>query len=64
MDSYIEWIDIYFDNMGGKCYKQLVAIMNMVRRVAVCGVTSKYTNTRKRAVPDMMGVVYKRITIQ
>lgn len=41
-----------------------VSNMNLHGRVAVCGVISEYTNTEKRAAPDMLNVIYKRITIQ
>lgn len=40
-----------------------VANMNAFGRVAACGVISEYTGGQ-RAAPDMVDVVYKRITIQ
>lgn len=57
-------IDVYFDNVGGEMLEAAVANMNPFGRVAVCGVISEYTDTEKRAAPDMIDVVYKRITIQ
>lgn len=57
-------IDIYFDNVGGEMLEAAVANMNTFGRVAVCGVISEYTGGGKRAAPDMLDVVYKRITIQ
>nr|GEZ01754.1 hypothetical protein [Tanacetum cinerariifolium] len=57
-------IDIYFDNVGGEMLEAAVSNMNLHGRVAVCGVISEYTNTEKRAAPDMLNVIYKRITIQ
>ncbi|KAK9269218.1 hypothetical protein L1049_000988 [Liquidambar formosana] len=57
-------IDIYFDNVGAEMLEAAVANMNAFGRVAVCGVISEYTDKRKRAAPDMLDVVYKRITIQ
>lgn len=39
------------------------ANMNAFGRVAACGVTSEYIDSGKRAAPDMVVVVYKRITI-
>ncbi|XAR57356.1 2-alkenal reductase [Bertholletia excelsa] len=45
-------------------YKAAVANMNTFGRVAVCGVMSEYTDSNKRAAPNMVDVVYKRITIR
>ncbi|KMT02878.1 hypothetical protein BVRB_8g194550 [Beta vulgaris subsp. vulgaris] len=60
-----EGIDIYFDNVGGEMLEAAVANMNPFGRVAVCGVISQYTNpTGRRAAPDMINVIYKRIIIQ
>ncbi|KAL5098562.1 hypothetical protein RYX36_002889 [Vicia faba] len=56
-------IDIYFDNVGGKMLEATVANMKAFGRVVVCGVISKYTDAGKRASPNMVDVVYKRITI-
>lgn len=38
--------------------------MNLHGRIAVCGVISEYTDNGKRAIPDMLSVIYKRITIR
>ncbi|GMY35871.1 2-alkenal reductase (NADP(+)-dependent)-like [Fagus crenata] len=57
-------IDIYFDNVGGEMLVAAVSNMNSFGRVAACGVISEYTDAGKRAAPDMLDVVYKRITIQ
>ncbi|CAI9100150.1 OLC1v1037090C1 [Oldenlandia corymbosa var. corymbosa] len=57
-------IDIYFDNVGGDMLEAAVENMNSFGRVAVCGVISEYTDKGKRAAPNMIDVVYKRITIR
>lgn len=57
-------IDIYFDNVGGEMLEAAVANMKAFGRVSVCGVISEYTDIGKRASPNMMDVVYKRITIR
>ncbi|THG08940.1 hypothetical protein TEA_001783 [Camellia sinensis var. sinensis] len=57
-------IDIYFDNVGGDMLEAAVFNMNTFGRVAVCGVISEYTDVAKRAAPDMLDVIYKRIAIQ
>ncbi|KAK7327747.1 hypothetical protein VNO77_21837 [Canavalia gladiata] len=57
-------IDIYFDNVGGEMLEAAVANMKAFGRVVVCGVISEYTDAGKRASPNMLDVVYKRITIR
>ncbi|KAL6839495.1 hypothetical protein ACP4OV_030765 [Aristida adscensionis] len=56
-------IDIYFENVGGEMLEAVLANMNTYGRVAVSGVISEYTGGR-RAVPDFLEVVYKRITLR
>ncbi|CAN4090922.1 unnamed protein product [Withania somnifera] len=41
-----------------------VANMNSFGRAAICGVISEYKNASTRAVPEMLDIVYERITIQ
>lgn len=41
-----------------------IANMKTFGRVAVCGVISEYTDAGKRASPNMLDVVYKRINIR
>nr|XP_043630924.1 2-alkenal reductase (NADP(+)-dependent)-like [Erigeron canadensis] len=57
-------IDIYFDNVGAEMLEAAVSNMNLRGRVAVCGAISEYTSAGKRAAPDMLNVIYKRISIQ
>ncbi|XAR57355.1 2-alkenal reductase [Bertholletia excelsa] len=57
-------IDIYFDNVGAEMQEAAVANMNTFGRVAVCGLMSEYIDSNKRAAPNMVDVVYKRITIR
>lgn len=64
-DRYFpEGIDIYFDNVGAEMLEAAVANMNPFGRVAVCGVMAEYTDEGRRAAPDMLDVVYRRITIR
>ncbi|KAJ8768165.1 hypothetical protein K2173_021105 [Erythroxylum novogranatense] len=65
LKSYFpEGIDIYFDNVGAEMQEAAVSNMSLFGRIAVCGVISEYTNTGRKASPDMIDVVYKRIKIQ
>ncbi|KAH8506322.1 hypothetical protein H0E87_013229 [Populus deltoides] len=57
-------IDIYFDNVGGDMLEAAVANMNPSGRVAACGTIAEYSDAAKRAAPNMMDVIYKRIKIQ
>lgn len=57
-------IDIYFDNVGAEMLEAAVANMNTYGRVAVSGVIAEYTDSAKRAAPNMVDVIYKRIKIQ
>ena len=59
-----EGIDIYFDNVGGEMLEAAVVNMNAFGRVAACGMLSEYIDATKRASPNMLDVVYKRIKIQ
>uniref|UniRef100_A0ACD6AE75 Uncharacterized protein n=1 Tax=Avena sativa TaxID=4498 RepID=A0ACD6AE75_AVESA len=57
-------IDIYFENVGGEMLEAALANMNTYGRVAVCGVISEYTDAGKRASPDFLEIIYKRITLR
>ena len=57
-------IDIYFDNVGAEMLEAAVENMNTFGRVAVCGAISEYTDKGKRAAPNMVDIIYKRITMQ
>ncbi|KAI4335736.1 hypothetical protein L6164_014350 [Bauhinia variegata] len=57
-------IDIYFDNVGADMLEAAVDNMNAFGRVAICGVMAEYTDSGKRAAPEMLNIVYKRITVR
>ncbi|OAY50246.1 2-alkenal reductase (NADP(+)-dependent) [Manihot esculenta] len=57
-------IDIYFDNVGAEMQEAAIANMNLFGRVAICGVISEYTDSGRKAAPDMIDIVYRRIKIQ
>ena len=57
-------IDVYFENVGGEMLEAALANMNTYARVALSGVIAEYTGGGRRAVPDLLDVIYKRITIR
>ncbi|BAT79758.1 hypothetical protein LR48_Vigan04g037400 [Vigna angularis] len=57
-------IDVYFDNVGGETLEAAVANMRIFGRVAVCGVISEYNSAGRKASPNMLDIVYKRISIR
>ncbi|XP_047177252.1 2-alkenal reductase (NADP(+)-dependent)-like [Vigna umbellata] len=57
-------IDVYFDNVGGETLEAAVANMRIFGRVAVCGVISEYSSAGRKASPNMLDIVYKRISIR
>jgi NADPH-dependent curcumin reductase CurA len=57
-------IDINFENVGGEMLEAALANMNVYGRVALSGVISEYTGSGRPAVPDLVEVIYKRITLR
>ncbi|TKY73186.1 2-alkenal reductase (NADP(+)-dependent) [Spatholobus suberectus] len=57
-------IDVYFDNVGGEMLEAAIANMKAFGRVAICGVISEYAGAGKKASPNMLDIVYKRINIR
>ncbi|KAI4971848.1 hypothetical protein ZWY2020_002762 [Hordeum vulgare] len=43
---------------------EALANMNTYGRVALCGVIAEYTDPGRRAEPDLLEVIYKRITLR
>ncbi|KAJ4837660.1 hypothetical protein Tsubulata_013868, partial [Turnera subulata] len=57
-------IDVYVDNVGAEMQAAAITNMNNGGRVAVCGVISEYTDSGRKAAPNMIDVIYRRITIR
>ncbi|XP_065848584.1 2-alkenal reductase (NADP(+)-dependent)-like [Euphorbia lathyris] len=57
-------IDIYFDNVGAEMQEAAISNMKVFGRIAVCGVISEYTDQGRKAAPDMIDVIYRRLKIQ
>ncbi|GKE54818.1 NADP(+)-dependent 2-alkenal reductase-like protein [Tanacetum coccineum] len=41
-----------------------ISNMNLHGRVAICGVISQYTGVGRRAAPDMLNIIFKRLTMK
>jgi NADPH-dependent curcumin reductase CurA len=58
-------IDVYFDNVGGDHLDAALAGMNMLGRVAVCGMISGYNEAGTRtAVRNLSNIIYGRINLR
>jgi hypothetical protein len=58
-------IDVYFDNVGGEHLDAALAGMNVLGRVAVCGMISGYNEAGTRTnVRNLANIIYGRITLR
>ncbi|WVZ79497.1 hypothetical protein U9M48_027069 [Paspalum notatum var. saurae] len=57
-------IDICFENVGGEMLEAALANMSVHGRVALSGAIAEYTGEGRRAVPDLLEMIYKRITVR
>jgi NADPH-dependent curcumin reductase CurA len=58
-------IDVYFDNVGGETLDAALAGMNLLGRVAVCGMISGYNEAGTRTnVRNLSNIIYGRITLR
>ena len=58
-------IDVYFDNVGGEHLDAALAGMNLLGRVAVCGMISGYNEAGTRTnVRNLSNIIYGRITLR
>jgi len=58
-------IDVYFDNVGGETLDAALAGMNLLGRVAVCGMISGYNEAGSRTVVrNLANIIYGRITLR
>jgi NADPH-dependent curcumin reductase CurA len=58
-------IDVYFDNVGGDHLDAALARMNVLGRVAVCGMISGYNEPGVRtAVRNLSSIIYGRINLR
>jgi NADPH-dependent curcumin reductase CurA len=58
-------IDVYFDNVGGDHLDAALAGMNLLGRVAVCGMISGYNEAGSRTVVrNLANIIYGRINLR
>ena len=58
-------LDVYFDNVGGEHLDAALAGMNLLGRVAVCGMISGYNEAGARTtVRNLANIIYGRITLR
>ncbi|KAK3204604.1 hypothetical protein Dsin_018650 [Dipteronia sinensis] len=61
---FLEGIDIYFENVGGKMVDAVLLNMRLRGRIAVCGMISQYNLEKPEGVHNLMQVVGKRIRME
>ena len=62
-------IDIYFESVGGKVFDAVLPRLNIGARIPVCGLVSKYNDTKLPEGPDrlsllMANILIKRLKVQ
>lgn len=59
-------IDVYFDNVGGDHLDAALPRMNVLGRIAVCGMISAYNNFGSISAPvtTLSNIIYGRVTIR
>ncbi|HBC9239728.1 TPA: NADP-dependent oxidoreductase [Klebsiella oxytoca] len=69
LEACPQGIDIYYENVGGKVFDEVLPLLNTSARVPVCGLVSGYNATALPAGPDrlpllMATILKKRIRMQ
>ena len=65
-DAAPRGIDVYFDNVGGDHLEAALPRMNLLGRVAVCGMISAYNSPGAISAPvtTLSNIIYKRVTLR
>ncbi len=65
-DAAPKGIDVYFDNVGGDHLDAALPRMNLLGRVAVCGMISAYNTEGAISAPvtTLSNIIYSRVTIR
>ncbi|KAG6400159.1 hypothetical protein SASPL_141647 [Salvia splendens] len=59
-----EWIDIYFENVGGKMLDSVLPNIRPHGRITACGTISQYDEEEPDATHNLMYVIVKKIRMQ
>ncbi|KAG6383493.1 hypothetical protein SASPL_156752 [Salvia splendens] len=59
-----EWIDIYFENVGGKMLDSVLLNIRPHGRITVCGTISQYDKEEPDMTHNLMYVIVKKIRMQ
>ncbi len=57
-------VDIYFDNVGGEIFDQVLRLTNAFARIPLCGTISQYNVTEAYRVKNMRFLLINRIKLQ
>ncbi len=65
----VDGIDIYYENVGGKVFDAVLPLLNSGARIPVCGLVSRYNETKLPDGPDrlsslMATILIKRLKVQ
>ncbi|XP_061350785.1 NADP-dependent alkenal double bond reductase P2-like isoform X8 [Gastrolobium bilobum] len=61
---FLEGIDVYFENVGGKTLDAVLLNMRIHGRIPVCGMISQYNLSQPEGVTNLTSLIYKRIRMQ
>ncbi|KAK0611474.1 hypothetical protein B0T14DRAFT_328827 [Immersiella caudata] len=58
------YIDVYFDNVGGEQLELALARANLFARFIACGAISQYNTKEKRGPKNWLNIIAQRITVK
>ncbi|CAI5760100.1 unnamed protein product [Candida verbasci] len=66
IDEFLDndWVDVYFDNVGGEILSYFLSKMKEFGRIAACGSIAGYNNPDKALVSNWFNVVSSTLTIE
>ena len=63
-DACPNGVDVDFENVGGEIMREVVGMLNLHARVALCGLISEYNSAEPEPGPSLRRVLTNRVTIQ